>query len=110
MRTLILIFVILSMIYLNSSCVSRPDVLILPQRFIHLETIVIDGKKYIDIETSFCAERNYKYSIDFIGPTEKYRNVDLFKCDRLTGYGPKPYVDNYNFLEDVRQEIRVSSE
>lgn len=89
-----------------SACQTRPDVLILPQRFISMEIVEIDGKKYVDIEQSFCLERNYKYSVDFLGPTEKFRNVDFMKCDRINGYAPRPYVDLFNLQEDVRQEIQ----
>ena len=89
-----------------SGCQSRPDQLIQHQRFIHFEYIEIQGKRYIDLETSFCLEREYQYSLQNLGPVTKFKNVSIENCDKLTGYDPVSYVRVHNFLDDVRREIQ----
>lgn len=91
-----------------SACVSRPDELITKQRFIQMELVEINGKMYVDPELSFCLEREYKYSLKFLGPIEKFRAIPFLNCDKLTGQTPRPYVDTFNFLEDVREEIEAA--
>lgn len=105
MQNLRMIFVILSMIFL-SGCQSRPDILIQEQKFVTFHFVEIDGKLYIDPDLSFCLKRKYQYSLDLLGPVEKFQNIPFQECDKLTGYTPKPYVEVHSFLDDVRQEIR----
>lgn len=104
MQKLKMMFVVLSTIFL-SGCQSDPRVLVRTQKFMSFEIVEINGKRYIDPELSFCLEREYKFSLEFLGPTEKFRNIPIEECNRITGYGPMEYVDVFNFLEDVRQEI-----
>lgn len=99
-----LIFVGTLIIFL-SGCQTHPGSIIRTQKFMSFEIVEINGKRYIDPELSFCLEREYKFSLEFLGPTEKFRNVPIEQCNKITGYGPLEYVDVYNFLEDVRQEI-----
>ena len=107
MRKLKMGYVALSIIFL-SGCQTRPDELVRTQKFISFEIVEINGKRYVDPELSFCVEREYKFSLKFLGPTEKFRNIPFEECDRLTGWGARDYVDVTNFLEDVRQEIQAN--
>lgn len=105
MQKLPMIFVLLLTIFL-SGCQTTDRVLVRTQKFMSFEIVEINGKRYIDPELSFCLEREYKFSLKFLGPTEKFRNVPIEECNKITGYGPLEYVDVYNFLEDARQEIQ----
>lgn len=105
MHKIVMIFVILSTIFL-SACRSRPEYLTTKQKFIKFEFIEIDGKKYIDPETSFCVERDYLYSVDKLGPLNKFKNIPIEKCDKMTGHNPSDYVELNLFLDDVRREIK----
>ena len=109
MKITLKLFVIPLMIFL-SGCQSVPGVLIVKQNFLHLEYVEIEGKKYIDPDTSFCLEREYQYSKSFIGPLNKFKNVSLSNCDKITGNSPKQYVALFNWLEDVRKEIESHAE
>lgn len=105
MQKLPMKFVPLLMICL-SACQTRPDELIKNQKFVSFSYVEIDGKKYIDPDKSFCAVREYKYSLEFLGPITKFRDVKFDECNKLNGYTPKDYIDVTNFLEDVRLEIK----
>lgn len=104
MKRILKSFVVLSTIFL-SGCQSGPGELIVKQRFIHLEFYESEGKKLVDPDLSFCAVRDYKYSIHFIGPLNKFQNVALENCDKMTGNAPTDYVHIVNFQEEVRREI-----
>lgn len=93
-----------------SSCVSRPDRLVLNQNFLSIGEIVeIEGRRYVDLATTVCLEREYVYSLEFFGPLDRFKVVDVKKCDRITGMRPRPYADQFNFLDDVRKEILENS-
>ena len=104
MRKLLVMFVILSMIFL-SGCQSRPDALIENQKFVAFHFVEINGKKFIDPDLSLCLEREYKYSLGHLGALEKFREIPFHECDRLTGYAPLDYVEVHKFLDWVREEI-----
>lgn len=105
MRKLPVKFVILLTIFL-SGCRSRPDILISNQKFVTFHFVEIDGKKYIDPDLSFCVQRKYQYSLDLLGPIEKFQNIPFEKCDKMTGHTVNDYVGFHSFLDDVRLEIK----
>ena len=108
MQKLPMKFVMLLMIFLSGCQTPKP--LIVPQRFVYLHFVEVDGQQVVDPGLSFCQERKYKFSIHFLGPTEKFNDVPLSECTKITGYGPRAYADQFNYLEDARIEAEANHE
>lgn len=66
----------------------------------------IDGKDYIDVELSRCFARNYRHSIDFVGPVEYSKAESIKKCNKVVGYGPVNYTKVFNYHDHVRFLIK----
>lgn len=68
---------------------------------------VDETKKQIDVDSSVCFCRQYKFSQDFLGSIQN-TSVDkpLSYCDRIIGF--KDYAKTQSFWESVRLEINDS--
>lgn len=102
---MIAVLCLMSLIAFLNGCQSLPGELITKQKFIFMKVVEVDGKKFVNLDDSFCAEREYKYSKQFIGPITKYQKVSFDQCNKLTGETPVQYTAKANWFEDVRKEI-----
>lgn len=105
MQNLTMMCALLLTIFL-SGCQSIPKELIVTQRFVDLHIEVIDGKEVIDPDLSFCLLREYKYSVDYIGPISKFKSFPLKECHKINGLGARDYVAVFQFEDAIRQEIQ----
>jgi len=74
------------------------------QKQIRLVLIEEDGRRYVDEEDSTCFMRRYRIGKDMIGPLSGgMEEMDIMKCDKVTGESPMNYAKKTSFLETVRQ-------
>lgn len=68
-----------------------------------VEEVVIEGKKYVDIENSICFCRDYKFSLGYVGPVGVVRDEPYAYCKQMPGF---PDWDKASaFWEIVRSKI-----
>lgn len=97
-------FALLLMICL-SGCQSIPKEMIVTQRFVDLHIENVDGKEVINPDLSFCLLREYKYSVDYIGPISKFKSFPLKECHKINGMSAKDYTAVFEFQDAIRKEI-----
>jgi len=68
----------------------------------------IAGVPYISTEKSTCLCRQYKVSVEFIGPITESVIEPIATCNKIVGYSPKQYVELNSLMEYVRQNINTS--
>jgi len=63
-----------------------------------------EGRRYVDEEESVCFMRRYRIGKDMIGPLPGgMEEMDILKCNQITGESPMNYAKKTSFLEEVRQ-------
>lgn len=67
------------------------------------EYVIVDGKEYIDIESSRCNSRTYKISKEFVGPIDKAVKLNIKECNKIIGRATKEYATFATFLENMRR-------
>ena len=65
--------------------------------------IEIDGKRYIDIETSYCLARMYRHERGYIGSVSEVQKLDITECHKVVGYSPDVYGDYTTWKESMRR-------
>jgi hypothetical protein len=69
----------------------------------------IDGMVYISTDKSTCLCRQYKVSVEYIGPINDATTESISVCNKIIGYSPKQYVELNSLMEYVRQNIGTKS-
>lgn len=69
--------------------------------------VEIDGKKYIDIETSKCLSRTYRITKRYVGAIDNAIMLDIRECNKVVGYAPREYVIFASFLENMRRWLNT---
>lgn len=69
--------------------------------------ITIDGKEYIDLESSRCLSRTYRVDRRYVGAINQTIMLDIKECDRVIGYAPREYATFASFLENMRRWLNT---
>ena len=69
--------------------------------------ITIDGKQYIDVESSKCLSRTYRIDKRYVGAINQAIMLDIRECDRVIGYAPREYATFASFLENMRRWLNT---
>ena len=69
--------------------------------------VVIEGKRYIDVEQTVCFCRDYKYSLGYVGPVGVVRDESYDHCKQMPGF-PK-WEEPSAFWEIVRSKILTAT-
>ena len=70
--------------------------------------VTIDGKEYIDVQKSVCFSRDYRHTIDYVGPVGAYESLNIKKCNKVVGYSPVNYTKVFNYQDYVRFLIKIN--
>lgn len=64
--------------------------------------IEINGKQYIDLESSYCLMRIYRITKGYVGPTTQAVELHISECNKVIGYAPTEYGVFATWLENLR--------
>ena len=89
------------------ACPSIPTVRDTEQRspvFVYVE---IDGKEYIDVESSMCLSRQYRFNSEMVGPVTKSIAKSIKECDRVIGWHSSvEYPLVYRYWDEIRVALK----
>lgn len=106
MQKIMMMFALLLTIFLSGACQTIPDELVVTQRFVDLEIVEINGELIVDAELSFCLVREYRYTLDHIGPIEKFQKFPLKDCNKINGLSARDYTRQFEYFDSIRKEIQ----
>lgn len=67
-----------------------------------MQEVEIDGRRYIDVEESSCFCRQYRFSLEYVGPVSEAEELDLMDCNKSVGHPPDSYLELSQWYEEVR--------
>ena len=111
LKNIIILSVMVSSMMIFQGCDSdRPEAIVKQNGLVLSFYRNAAGELVVDEEESACFERDYKFSIDYVGVIGAQKDRKIEECDGIIGYLPDEYKKVSKYQELVREKIKENQE